>query len=123
MARLPRLRLSLIPRPHPARHALQSTASDPAHQIYDCSDHQCLRYRVRDLFICAKYLFVEATASPHNMGPTAHLLRMMNEPVTLRFGGGHPGPAWVLFVYPPSPKTLKTPFPLKLPSSLSHLLS
>src|SRR5262245_51555868 len=33
MARLPRLRSPLIPRPHPARHALQSTTSDRPHAI------------------------------------------------------------------------------------------
>jgi len=49
-----------------------------AHQIYDCSDHQCLRHRVhfldkasRDLFIYAKYLFVEATQAPQTLGPIA----------------------------------------------------
>src|SRR5215471_103969 len=31
--------------------------------------------------------------------PKAQQPRRMNEPVTLRFGGGHAGLAWVLFVY------------------------
>ena len=32
-------------------------------------------------------------------GGKAHLLRMMNEPVTLCFGGGYAVRPWVLFVY------------------------
>jgi len=42
-----------------------------------------------DLLTCAKVLFDEAMASPQTLGPKAHLLRMMNEPVTLCFGGGY----------------------------------
>ena len=51
-----------------SKHQLTHSQSPlSAHQIYDCSDHQCLRHRVhfldkasRDLFICAKDLFVGA---------------------------------------------------------------
>src|SRR5262249_21045504 len=75
-------------------------------RVCDCSDHQCLRYRVHfldkasgDLFIYAKYLFVGATAGPQTLGPKAQP-RRMNEPVTLCCGGGHAGLAWALFVYP-----------------------
>jgi len=46
------------------------------------------------LFICAKDLLVEATASPQTLGPKAHLLRMMNEPITLCSGSGHAVVAW-----------------------------
>ena len=52
----------------------------------------------RDLFICAKYLFGEATAGPQTLGPKAQP-RRMNEPVTLCLVGGYAGLAWVLFVY------------------------
>src|SRR6516165_7325668 len=37
------------------------------------------------------------------MGPKAHLLRMMNEPITLCFGGGHAVLAWGALVCPGYP--------------------
>src|SRR5262249_25721960 len=36
--------------------------------------------------------------APQTLGPKAHLLRRMNEPVTLCLVGGYAGLAWVLFV-------------------------